>query len=149
MSISFFAGWYINGWRLNAEIAQIHSTWNEAYANQTKITIDREREITQLNTRIEADNADKEKAINDAHTENLKLAADVERLQQSTNTGGGTMPKTNYPCKCASATPAAELPRESIDFLVELAKEADDAARYASVCHDWAVSVTKELNESK
>jgi hypothetical protein len=142
----FLAGWQINGLRLNAEIAQLHATWNEAYANQAKITMDKEHELNQLNTQIEVDNAVKEKAINDVHDENIRLASDIERLQHTTSTRSSTMSKTNSPCKCTSTTTTTELSGESINLLVQMAREADEAARYANVCHDWAIGVTKELD---
>jgi hypothetical protein len=92
------------------------------------------------------DNAAKEKAINDAHDENIKLASDIERLQHSTNSRNSAMSKTNSPCKCTSTTTTTELSGESINLLVQMAREADEAARYANVCHDWAIGVTKELD---
>jgi hypothetical protein len=147
MAISFFGGWYINGLRLNAEIAQLHATWNEAYANQAKITIDKEHALNQLNIQIEVNNATKEKAINNAHAENIKLASDIERLQHSTNTRSNTVSKTNSSCQCAGAATTTELSGEGVNLLVELAKDADEAARYANTCHDWALGVTEELNK--
>jgi hypothetical protein len=144
--ISFFGGWYINGLRLNAEIAQLHATWNEAYANQAKITMDKEHVLNQLNTQIEVNNATKEKAINTEHDENIKLADTVKRLQQPTSARSSTMPKTGTTCKCAGATTTTELSGESINLLVQMAKDADDAARYANTCHDWAIGVIQELN---
>jgi hypothetical protein len=147
MAISFFGGWYINGLRLNAEIAQLHATWNEAYANQAKITMDKEHALNQLNTQIEVDNAIKEKAINVEHDKNIKLASDIERLQHPTRASGNAVPKTNSSCKCAGATTTTELSGESISFLVQMAREADEAARYANVCHNWALGVSEELNK--
>jgi hypothetical protein len=145
--VGFIAGWQINGWRLNAEIDSLHATWNEAYANQAKITMDKEHELNQLNTQIEVDNAAKEKAINDAHDENIRLASDIERLQHSTSSRSSTMPKTNSSCKCSSPTTTTELSGESINLLVQMAKDADETARYANTCHDWALGVTEELNK--
>jgi hypothetical protein len=145
--ISFFGGWYINGLRLNAEIAQLHATWNEAYANQAKITMDKEHTLNQLNTQIEVDNAIKEKAINDEHDKNIKLASDIERLQHSTSTRSNTVSKANSSCQCAGTATPTELSGESISFLVQMAREADEAARYANICHNWALGVTEELNK--
>jgi hypothetical protein len=147
--ISFLAGWYINGLRLNAEIAQLHATWNEAYANQAKITIDKEHKLNQLNTQIEVNNANQAKAIDDAHAENIKLAADLKRLQQSASSRSSAVPKTSTSCKCASTTATSKFSDESVSILVELAREADEAARYANTCHNWAVGVTQELDKSK
>jgi hypothetical protein len=147
ITISFFAGWYMNGLRLNAEIAQLHATWNEAYANQAKITMDKEHELNQLNTQIEVDNAIKEKTINDEHDKNIKLAADIERLQYSTSTRSNAVSKTNSSCSCAGAATTTELSGESISLLVQMAREADEAARYANICHNWALGVTEELNK--
>jgi hypothetical protein len=146
MAISFFGGWYINGLRLNAEIAQLHATWNEAYANQAKITMDKEHALNQLNTQIEVDNASKEKAINDEHDKNIKLASDIERLQHSTSTRSNTVYKANSSCQCAGTTTSTELSGESINLLVQMAKDADEAARYANTCHAWAIGVEQELN---
>ncbi|MCI4410204.1 MAG: hypothetical protein JHC38_00875 [Thiotrichales bacterium] len=146
-AVSFFAGWYVNGLRLNAEIAQLHATWNEAYANQSKITMDKEHALNRLNTQIEVDNANQEKAINDAHDKNIKLAADVKRLQQSARTSGSTLPSANNSCYCASETAASEFSNESVRLLVQMAREADEAARYANTCHQWATGVTQELDK--
>jgi hypothetical protein len=146
ITVGFLAGWYVNGWRLNAEIATLHATWNEAYANQSKITIDKEHELNQLNTQIEVNNAAKEKAIDDAHAKNIQLANTIKRLQHSTSVSSSTVPQTSSACQCASSTTTSGLSDESIRLLVELAKEADDAARYANTCHEWAVGVTQKLN---
>jgi hypothetical protein len=148
-AISFFAGWYINGLRLNAEIAQLHATWNEAYANQAKATMDKERELNQLNTQVEASNAVKEKAINDAHDKNIKLAADIKRLQQPASISGSPMPSASAACKCASTAARSEFSNESVGLLVQMAKEADDAARYANTCHEWAIGVAQELDKQR
>jgi hypothetical protein len=147
MAISFFGGWYINGLRLNAEIAQLHATWNEAYANQAKITMDKEHALNQLNTQIEVDNAIKEKAINDEHDKNIKLASDIERLQRPTRASGSTLSKTNSSCQCTGTASSTELSGESVNFLVQMAREADEAARYANNCHNWALGVSEELNK--
>jgi hypothetical protein len=56
------------------------------------------------------------------------------------------MPKTSNSCQCASSTTTSGFSDEGINLLVELAREADDAARYANACHNWAVGVTQELN---
>jgi hypothetical protein len=148
MVVSFLIGWQINGFKLNAEIAQLHATWNKAYANQAKITVDKEHELNQLNTQVEVNNANQAKAINDAHAKNLKLAADIKRLQHSASSGSSTVPKTSTTCQCASTAIPTELSGESVNLLVEMAREADDTARYANTCHDWAVGVTEELNKS-
>jgi hypothetical protein len=149
MFIGFLTGWQINGFRLNAEIAQLHATWNEAYANQVKITVDKEHELNQLNTKVEVNNASQAKAIDDAHAKNIKLAADTKRLQQSASSRSSAVPKTSVACQCASTTTTSGLSDESINLLVELAREADEAARYANTCHNWAVGVTQELGKSK
>jgi hypothetical protein len=147
-AISFLAGWYVNGLRLNTEIASLHATWNEAYANQAKITIGKEHELNQLNTQVEVDNANQAKAIDDAHVANLKLATAVKRLQHTASSGDSTVPNANNSCQCAGAATKSGFSGESIDLLVTLAREADNAAKYANTCHEWAVGVTKELDES-
>jgi hypothetical protein len=141
--IGFFIGWSVNGWRLNAEIDSLHATWNEAYSNQVKATLDKEHDISQLNTQIEVNNANKAKAIDNAHAENIKLVTTVERLQHSASSSSSTMPKTSNSCQCTSSTATSGLSDESINLLVELAEKADEAARYASTCHEWAVGVTQ------
>jgi hypothetical protein len=148
-AVSFFAGWYVNGLRLNAEIAQLHATWNEAYANQSKITMDKEHALNRLNTQIEVDNANQEKAINDAHDKNTKLANTVKRLQHSASSRSSAVPKTSSSCQCAGTTSSTELSGESINLLVQMAREADEAARYANTCHQWAVGVTQELDKQQ
>jgi hypothetical protein len=146
-AISFFAGWYVNGLRLNAEITQLHAAWNEAYSNQVKATLDKEHELNQLNTQIEVNNANKAKAIDEAHVENLKLATTIKWLQRSASGSNSAMPKTSTACQCAGTTTTSGFSDESIDLLVTLAREADDAARYANTCHEWAVGATQELDK--
>jgi hypothetical protein len=149
MAVSFFAGWYVNGLRLNAEIASLHAAWNEAYSNQARITMAKEHRLDQLNTQIEVNNANQAKAINDAHAENIKLAADIKRLQHSASKRGSTMPNHDNSCQCASTATTSGFSDESINLLVEMAREADDAARYANTCHQWAVGVTQELDKQQ
>jgi hypothetical protein len=145
--ISFFAGWQVNGLRLNAEIAQLHATWNEAYSNQAKITIAKEHNLNQLNTQIEVNNVNQAKAIDDAHVENLKLATDVKRLQHTTSSRSSSVPKASSTCQCANSTTTSGFSDESISLLIEMAREADDAARYANTCHEWAVGAIQELDK--
>jgi hypothetical protein len=148
-AVSFFAGWYVNGLRLNAEIAQLHATWNEAYANQSKITMAKEHKLNQLNTQIEVNNANQAKAINDAHADNLKLAADIKRLQHATSTRSSAVPNTNVACQCASTAAQSGFSDESVSLLVQMARDADEAARYANTCHQWAVGVAQELDKQR
>jgi hypothetical protein len=147
MAVSFFAGWYVNGLRLNAEIESLHATWNEAYSNQVKSTLDKEHDLNQLNTQIEVKNEKQAKAIDDAHAENIRLAADIKRLQHAASGSNSAMPKASNASQCASSTDTSGLSDESISLLVELAREADDAVRYANTCHEWAVGVTQELDK--
>jgi hypothetical protein len=148
-AISFFAGWYVNGLRLNAEIESLHATWNEAYSNQVKATLDKEHDLNQLNTQIEVKNEKQAKAIDDAHVENLKLATTIKRLQHTASSSNSTMPKTSTAYQYAGTTTQSGFSDESISLLVELAREADDAARYANTCHEWAVGVTQELDKQQ
>jgi hypothetical protein len=147
MTVGFSTGWYVNGLKLNAEIAQLHAAWNEAYSNQVKATLDKEHELNQLNTQIEVNSVNQAKAIDDAHVKNIKLATTVKRLQHTARSRNRTMPKTSTACQCTSSTTTSGLSDESVNLLVELAREADDAARYANTCHEWAIGVTQELDE--
>jgi hypothetical protein len=142
--IAFLSGWNINGWRLKAEIDQLHATWNQAYANQAQATIDKERELNQLNTQIEVQNATQAQTINDAYTDNIKLADTVKRMQRSTRLSNSAMPNNNHACQCTNTATISEFSEQSVQLLVELAKEADDAARYANNCHQWAVGVSEK-----
>lgn len=139
--LAFAAGWTANDWRLQGKIDQLHATWNEAYANQTQATLEKERAINELNTHIEVNNAAQAKAIDDAHDANARLADTVKRMQQSASRGIRTVSKNDCTCECAVSPATGEFSGASIDLLVELAREADDAARYANVCHEWAVTI--------
>jgi hypothetical protein len=145
IAISFFAGWYVNGLRLNAEIAQLHATWNEAYNNQSMITVAKEHNINLLNNQIEVNNAAKEKELDAVHADNLKLATTIKRLQQSASASSSTMPSPNNSCQCTGTAAQSEFSTASIGLLVQMAREADEAAKYASTCHEWAVGTAKEL----
>jgi hypothetical protein len=141
-AVAFSAGWLANGWRLGEQIEQLHATWNQAYANQTQATLDKERELNEFNRQVEVQHATQVKAINDAYASNLKLADAVKRMQQPTRRSNGTLPANHSTCQYASTAAASDLSTESVQLLVELAREADDAARYANTCHQWAVGVT-------
>jgi hypothetical protein len=145
IAISFFAGWYVNGLRLNAEIAQLHATWNEAYSNQASITMAKEHRLNQLNNQIEVDNAAKEKELDAARANNLKLATTIKRLQYTASSGSSAVPSPSTTSQCASTASASNFSDESISFLIQMAREADEAAKYASNCHEWAVGTAHEL----
>lgn len=141
--VAFSAGWLVNGWRLGEQIEQLHATWNQAYANQAQATLEKERELNEFNRQVEVQHATQVKAINDAYASNIKLADTVKRMQQSTRRSNSTLSENNSPCQCASTAAASDLSTESVQLLVELAREADDAARYANTCHQWSVGVAQ------
>jgi hypothetical protein len=80
-------------------------------------------------------------------TPKIRAKTTIKRLQHSAS--NSTMPKTSTACQCASSTATSGLSDESISLLVELAREADDTARYANTCHNWAVGVTQELDKQQ
>lgn len=150
--VSFIAGsivgWAINGWRLDSKIDHINTVWNEAYTNQTKTVLDQERKNQELNNQIEVDNAEQAKQIDVAHAVNIKLSNDIKRMQQSASGSSSPMSKNNGSCQCAGSTTAhVEFSAESNELLVEMAKQADDAARYANNCHKWATQIIENGDE--
>lgn len=145
--ITFFAGWNINGWRLNAEIAQLHVTWNQAYSNQVQLTLNTERDLTKLNQQLETDHATTQQKIHQLYTDNRSLAQQLGGLRDPASANWRTLPKTDTTCQCAGAAREGRLSDQATQFLLELARDADSAAEYANTCHQWAVGVTQELNQ--
>jgi hypothetical protein len=143
--LSFAAGWQANGLRLNAEIDQLHATWNQAYANQTQAIIEKERDLTTLNNKLETEHATATQAIGALYDDNRRLASRIG-MRDPTPTRRSTLPATNATSQCTSATTESRLSDEATQFLLELARDADNAAQYANLCHQWAVGSTEVIN---
>lgn len=144
---SFLAGWHINGWRLNADMASLHATWNQAYSNQVQLTLNTERDLTQLNQHLETSHASANQKIHQLYTDNRRLAQQLGGLRDPVSANWRTLPKTDTSCQCADTTREGRLSDQATQFLLELARDADTAAEYANTCHQWAIGVTQELNQ--
>jgi hypothetical protein len=111
------------------------------------ITVAKEHNINLLNNQIEVNNAAKEKELDAVHADNLKLVATIKRLQHTASSSSSAVPKASVACQCAGTTTTSEFSDASISLLVQMAREADEAAKYASNCHEWAVGTVKELTK--
>lgn len=144
---AFLAGWNVNGLRLNAEIAQLHVTWNQAYSNQVQRTLNTERDLAKLNQQLETDHATTEQKIHHLYTDNRRLAQQLGGLRDNASANWRTLSKTDPACQCANTASEGRLSDQATQFLLELARDADSAAEYANTCHQWAIGVTQQLNQ--
>ena len=107
-----------------------------------------ERNHTSLAQDLEIKNVEANKLLDEALAKNRSLARKLGGLRDpfakppsgcSVPTGTSTSSNSN------DGTPTGRLSDEASEFLLEFARDADDAANYATTCHNWA----KELNGRK
>lgn len=142
---AFAAGWLANDWRLNAKIDQLHATWNEAYANQTQATLEKEREISQLNATVETIHHETQQQIDAVYRRNHELVAQLGGMRDP-GKRERALPKSNAAGECQCQACDSGLSSEAAQFLLELARDADRVAAYANTCHEWAMGLDK-INE--
>lgn len=143
--VSFAAGWTVNEWRLQGEIDQLHATWNEAYANQAQATLEKERELNQLNVTVETLHHETQQQIDAVYRHNHELVAQLGGMRDP-GKRERPLPKSNGACQCQCPACDSGLSGEASQFLLELARDADRVAAYANSCHQWALGVEQSTN---
>ncbi|MCK9994470.1 MAG: hypothetical protein Dbin4_02990 [Alphaproteobacteria bacterium] len=151
-TIAFAVGILVGGataWRITSSYKDAHygsvisAQKVEAAAilqAETEKVLSYERRNTELNQKLEMENADANAKINAALASNRRLAREL---------GGLRDPGRRQDCRAAGApdqspstaepdTAGAELSREASEFLLDFAAEADIAATYAKACRGWA-----------
>lgn len=105
-----------------------------------------------LNTLKQQSEADREKQNQELDAQyalNKRLASQLGGLRDPGRRRGGgctAAPAAGAPAPADQGTAGAELSVEASSFLLELARQCDDAASYAQQCHQWAVSAQQRFN---
>jgi len=117
IAVSFGCGWFVNGWRLNGEIAQIHADYDKKRANAEEAARIKEYELATKATQIRVEKDAKITAIT------RKLNTTLAGMRTRSERPSGEMPNTSSTCFGLSG---AELAVGDGEFL---AGYAADAAR--------------------
>lgn len=107
-------------------------------------------ELNQLKNEVEKRDEQAQRTIDDARAENRRLVAAAGGvLRDPGRRSGGSCTKTEdafTPAEPVGETAGTELSVEATRFLLELAYEADLAAKYAQTCRDWLFRSQQLIN---
>ena len=107
-----------------------------------------ERNHTSLAQDLEIKNVEANKLLDEALAKNRSLARKLGGLRDpfaKSSSSCSVSPSTGTPSNPDDGATTGRLSDEASEFLLEFAREADEAANYATTCHNWA----KELNGRK
>lgn len=133
---------------LNAEhSAQINLMRLEAEENiriAANKAIQIERNANALALKLEVQNAETRKQLDDVLSNNRRLSRELGGLRDPFATPSSCPLSTSESSASVAITNATEgrLSNEASEFLLEYAREADRAAEYANTCYEWI----RELN---
>ena len=111
----------------NAQEAQAVAT---AHENVNKIDAEREATATELEVKF----AKQQKELDRINADNRRL---VGMLSDKTNGSGNSMPENTSTKPSATTATRGKLPTTIAEELVELTRDADTAAAYATSCYEW------------
>lgn len=123
LGTGFAGGWVVNGWRLEARIADLKASYAKAYADAQKAA--RSREIA-LQTQADAQRKKKDDQIKNI---NSRLAAALDGLRDRPTRND--MPPAAGTCGAATG---AELSRPDAEFLAGESARADEAVAMLNYC---------------
>lgn len=142
---AFFTGWTVNNWRVGFEIEAQKKEAAGKLAAATQRVLEIERQRDELNNRIEVTYADSQSEIRRILLDNTRLARRLGGLRDpghrpSSDCAPGAGEGAGQP---AGAPAEGRLSDEASEFLLEFAADADRAAAYAALCHEWAMSLKR------
>jgi hypothetical protein len=127
----------------NAWTAKVEKQKTEA-ATQLQAATDRaikaERAHTAIATELEVQNEIGKQKLDDAYRDNRALSTQLGGLRDPGRRPSGSCPAgatTGSAQQPVGETTGTALSAEASDFLLDFAKQADDAAQYANTCYDW------------
>lgn len=107
-----------------------------------------ERNHAALAQDLEIKNVEANKLLDEALVKNRRLAHELGGLRDpfaKSSSSCSVSQNTGTPSNPDDGATTGRLSDEASEFLLEFAREADEAANYATTCHNWA----KELNGRK
>jgi hypothetical protein len=153
ISISFFAGFVCSCFVIALyKDAVWGNVINEYKLESAKLlqeatfqAIKAERAHNEIKNRLELAHEDAKKTLDKILAENRDLAYINGGLYDPWKGGGScksTLPtNTKTTNNTRNSTTPNKLSNEASEFLLEFARDADRAAEYAKVCHDWSRSI--------
>lgn len=137
IGISFFTWHITSNYKqavFDARLAQIERKEAERYAASLEEIRGRERENRSYAVELEVKYNGISKELADIHNNNLSLVRELERMQQQANSDRARRDDT---VTVDRDTAIAQLSGEDAYFLIEFAREADEAAKYGMMCYEW------------
>lgn len=120
----------------------------EKFAEASDRAAEIERNHAALAQDLEIKNVEANKLLNETLAENRRLARELGGLRDpfaKPSSGCSVPTSTSTSSNSNDGASSGKLSEEASEFLLEFARDADDAANYATTCHNWA----KELNGRK
>lgn len=127
----------------NAWTAKAEKQKTEAAAQLQAATdraIKAERQHNTIAKELEVQSEINKQKLDDAYHGNRALSTQLGGLRDPGRRSSGSCPTSTTAGstqQLAGETTGAPLSAEASDFLLDFAKQADDAARYANTCYDW------------
>lgn len=116
----------------------VHAAYiNEQRAKYSEALREAEGKARKEALRLEREYLELAQEHDDLYLRNLDLASDLERLR-SQRSGAGNAPSGDSTGPASNSATLVELSSEDVRFLIDFAREADAAARFAMMCYDWA-----------
>lgn len=130
-----------NAWTTKLSRQKLEAAAQLQAATDQAVKVERAR--IQLATELEVQSEIAKNRLNDAYRSNNALASQLGGLRDPGRRSGGGCPNTTSTGSAGSAAqPVGEaggtpLSAEATRFLLDLARDADSAAEYASTCYKW------------
>jgi hypothetical protein len=132
--------------KYKAIISQMRLDAASALADATKRSLDIERENNDLAYKLEVQNAETRKTLDDVHADNLRLASEYSGLYDSyaaaSNCTVSTDPKSST--KPSTQASGSRLSDPLAKLLLSESRRADEAAAYAATCYQWIKSLREQ-----
>lgn len=105
-----------------------------------------ERQNADMANNLEVQNAKNRKRLDAVLADNRRLARELGGLRDPYATASGcAMPTSAEPTGSAAyGTATGRLSDEASHFLLEFARDADQAAEYAATCYQWIDGLAKQ-----
>lgn len=146
-----FGSWWVTSdyyqARFDAAVGRQKAEASKALVEATDRAVAAERKHNQLAQTLEVSHAQNRQKLDSALADNRRLARELGGLRDPGYREGGncTVPASPAGTGIAIRQPATgRLSAEASDFLLEFARDADRAAQYASLCHDWIEKLDSE-----
>lgn len=142
--IGVVASWWLTAsyknasWRATIEVQKVEAARQLQVA--TEKAVQTERDNQRLANQIEVQHVQSTKQLDAALADNRRLARELGGLRDpGRRTSGECSVSSNSSSTgvIAAGSSDGRLSDEASEFLLEFARQADEAAQYAATCHQW------------